>query len=144
MKARHYKNRERWRGSTVTELVVAATILATLMGILAPLTVRTGWVWRDSRHHQLALDELSNHLDRLLALSPEKRESELSSLEVSDAVRWALPDAKLSAKEVSDRDGQRLELSIDWRRKGPALPLTLIGWIDASQRSLDDEESANE
>ena len=52
-------------GTTMTELMVAAILMVSTMAIVAPLTVRTGRLWQDIRHHQLAVDTLSNELERL-------------------------------------------------------------------------------
>ncbi|QDS86865.1 hypothetical protein EC9_10400 [Rosistilla ulvae] len=116
-------------GGSMIELVVSATLLVALIGTFAPMSLSAGRLWQQTRHHQLALDELSNHLDRLLALPEDQRNAEIESLEPSAAAQAALPDARLTAVEVSDGDGVRLTIQIDWQRQTPAQPLSLTGWI---------------
>ncbi|WP_145092674.1 PB1 domain-containing protein [Rosistilla carotiformis] len=117
------------------ELVVSATLLVALIGTFAPMSLSSGRMWQQTRHHQLALDELSNQMDRLLALPEDQRGAELDLLEPSAAVQAALPEASLTAAEVSDEDGTRLTVAIDWQRPTPSQPLSLTGWI----RGTDDE-----
>ncbi|MCA9160487.1 MAG: hypothetical protein KDA72_19285, partial [Planctomycetales bacterium] len=58
------------RGSMLTELMVAAGLLATAMGLVATCAVADQRLQRMQREHRLAVDELSNQLERLLALPP--------------------------------------------------------------------------
>ena len=74
------------RGYTMTDLVVAATLLVGIMSFVAPLAVRSGRLWQDSRHYRLALDELSNQLERLTSLDEGERDAALAELSVSPQV----------------------------------------------------------
>ncbi|QDV11529.1 hypothetical protein CA51_13980 [Rosistilla oblonga] len=122
-------------GGSMIELVVSATLLVALIGTFAPMSLSAGRMWQQTRHHQLALDELSNHLDRLLALPEDQRGAELQSLQPSAAAQAALPAASLTAVQVSDEDGTRVTIEINWQRQTPSQPLSLTGWI----RGTDDE-----
>ncbi len=89
------------RGSTLVELIVAAGLLIALMSILSPLSTRLGRLWHQSRHYQLALDEVNNQLEQLTTLSPEERDTKLQQLQVSESLSNVFPEAKLSAEVTS-------------------------------------------
>jgi len=118
------------RGFTMTELVVAATLLIAGLSVVAPLAVRSGRVWQDSRHYRLAVEELSNQLERLTSLDAVDRAAALSELVPSTQVSTALPNPMLSAETLTDENGTRLVLRLTWDRLGKSTPLTLVGWID--------------
>ena len=118
-------------GTTLTEMVVAATLMVSTMGIVAPLTVRTGRLWQDSRRQQLVMDELCNELERLTALPAEQRERAIANLTPSDYLQTSLPSATLTAETIRDGDGTRLLLSMNWDRNGKPKPVTLVGWLDS-------------
>ena len=118
------------RGYAMTELVVAATLLIGILSFVAPLAVRSGRLWQDSRHHRLALDELSNQLERLTSLDEKERDAALAELSVSPQVSTRLPNPVIEAHTIDDSDGARLVLQLQWDRVGPAKPVTLVAWID--------------
>ena len=60
-------------GFTLTELLVAATLLIAVLSVAAQLTVRTDRLRQDVRREQIALDELANQLDRILAADRPQR-----------------------------------------------------------------------
>lgn len=121
---------KRRRGSTATELLVSATLLMTAIGIVGRVTVHSRRVWVDIRHSQLALDELSNHMDRLATLETNQLRAAVVNLVPSDPARQSLAGVKLTAKIFDDDFGERLELSIDWHRAQNAQPLTLVRWVN--------------
>ncbi len=118
-------------GTTLTEMIVAATLMASTMAIVAPLTVRTDRLWQDSRRHQLVMDELSNEFERLATLAPLQRERAIAELAPSDHLQASLPSATLTAETIRDADGTRLLLSMNWDRTGKPKPITLVGWLDS-------------
>ncbi len=124
----------------MTDLVVAATLLVGIMSFVAPLAVRSGRLWQDSRHYRLALDELSNQLERLTSLDKAQRDAALGELSVSPQVRARLPNPVLEVNSIDDSDGARLVLQLQWDRVGPAKPVTLVAWIDPLSKA--EEETA--
>jgi hypothetical protein len=120
----------RRNASSLTELVVAATLTVTVMSIIASLTVRCGRLWQDTRHQQLVMDELSNQLERLSSLPADQRDRALTQLAPSQHLRSALPSAEITAETIRDDHGVRLVLSLNWDRPGNPLPVTFVGWID--------------
>lgn len=117
-------------GFTVTELIVAATLLVAVMSVVASLTVRSGRLWQDSRHYRLAIDELSNHIERLASLDKSRLAIALAKLPLSSQIQASLPNPVLSGESLTDEDGTRLVLHLAWDRLGKSPPMTLVGWID--------------
>jgi Tfp pilus assembly protein FimT len=119
------------QGFTSTELVVASSLMVAMMGVVSPLAVRNSRLWIESRHHQLALEELTGELERLTAMDSTARASAIESLEPSERLLDAAPNAKIEAETFEDRDGQRLVLTLRWNRGDhPRAPLRLVAWLD--------------
>ena len=116
----------------MTELVVAAGLLITALSLLATLSFRSGKLWQDSQHYKLALDELTNQLERLTLLDEATLDEALGNLEVSAAIQATLSDAKLSGSKIVDEFGPRVVLEINWDRLGKPEPLRLVGWLSES------------
>lgn len=113
----------------MTELIVAATLLITGLSLLGTVAFRTGKLWQDTRHYQLAMNELTNQLERLTSFDESEIDEQLGELTVSTAVEKVLSSAKLSGRKLSDDNGTRVVLEIEWDRLGTAEPLTLVGWL---------------
>lgn len=117
-------------GLSLIELVAAGTLVISGLTIIGKLSVASGRVWQQTRHEQVALEELSNQLERLLALPPPQRVEAISQLAPSAFAADMLPGANITVRQVEDADGERLELQIDWDRPVPSRPLRLVGWVD--------------
>ena len=133
----------RRHGTSATEVLVSATLLLGLIGAVVPTTVRTGKIWRDSRHYQLATNELSNQFDRLSSLPAEKRSAAIQQLQVAEHVTASLPDAKLTAEIISDAGGDRLLLTLLWDRGQNSQPLKLVGWLPEDASQIDEKEATD-
>jgi hypothetical protein len=120
----------RRRGTTVADLLVAATLLAVMMTTVMTMTVRTGRLRQQTRQQQLALDELSNQLERLISLDADDRKRELASLALSEHLVSLLPGATLTGQSVDDELGTRIELNLRWDQAIQSKPLSLVGWVD--------------
>ena len=120
------------RGLTLTEVVVAATLVVSMIGLVAPLTVRTGRVWQSTRQYRLAFNELANQMELLTSLGVSRCDAALADLKPSESTAETLPDARLEGKLIRDQDGTRLILSLDWDRGSNSVPLTLVGWLDTN------------
>lgn len=119
-------------GTSATEVIVAATLLLSMIGLVVPTTVRAGRIWRDSRHYQIAMNELSNQFEYLSSLSDADRTSALAELQVSEQARRSLLDASLDASLATNEDGVRLTLSLNWDRGVEANPIKIVGWLTSS------------
>ena len=117
------------QGLFTTELLVAATLLVTLLSVVLPLAVKADRLRQDARHYRLALDELTNQLDSLASLRSPELKASLANLVPSTEIGTVLVEPKLSGVQVSDKDGTRIVLSLEWNQGRPSKPVTLVGWI---------------
>ena len=120
----------RHRGFTITELVVAASLLVTVLSVITPLAVRSNRLWQQTRYYRLAVEELTNQLEYLTSLDSAQRAEALEKLAPSMAISNTLPNPVLTAETRSDDDGNRLILSLTWDRLGENVPVTLVGWFE--------------
>ncbi|MEO8270122.1 MAG: hypothetical protein ABI557_10390 [Aureliella sp.] len=120
------------RGSMLTELIVAGGLLATAMGLVATCGVAGQRLQSLRREHALAVDELSNQLERLVALPPSEVESIMQQLEPSALAVERLPESKLTAQRHNDELGDRIEIQLQWKRVGNPPPLVAVAWLDAN------------
>ncbi len=127
MSRRTYKSRS---GISVTEVVVAATLVLSIIGLVTPLTVRVGRVWQSTRQYRLAFNELANQMERLTDQGLAKCNAALPNLSPSATIAESLPGAQLLGEVVQDQDGTRLVLTLDWDRGATSVPLSLVGWFD--------------
>lgn len=126
----------------MTDLVVGATLLVALISFVAPLAVRTGRLWQDTDRTRLALDELSNQLERITRLEESELPAALESLTPSPHLAKRLPSATIEGETITDTDGTRVVLSLHWDRVGLAKPITLVGWVDSLPVEVDLEKDA--
>ena len=131
-------------GFTLTELIVAATLLVAAMSVVGSLTVRSGRLWQDSRHYRLAIDEVTNHLERLTTLDEDDRVAAIDDLVPSEQIQHTLPNPVLTSELLSDEYGTRLVLSLTWDRPGKSTPVTLVGWVDPSPQTAKSEPKTPE
>ena len=87
---------------TSTELVVACSLLVAATSAIATLAVKTTRLWQDSRHQQIAIDELSSELDRLSALDSSERLAAMKNLTPSKILQDISPSVTLSASWEDD------------------------------------------
>ncbi len=130
--------RRRRHGGTIADLLVAATLLGMLITTLMTLTVQSGRLRQQTRQQQLALDELTNQLQRLLALDEDKRTSSLENLESSEEIKSTLPPFILHAEEIDDEEGKWMQLTLTWQPPRNSPPVSLVGWIDSSKQKEQD------
>jgi hypothetical protein len=116
-------------GLVMTELLVSALLLMTTLSFLVTLSFRTGRLWQESRHYRLAVDELSNQMQRLTSLNADEIDAELADLQPSTAIQSALPNPQLAGEKLADEHGARVRLKITWDRPGNARPISLVAWV---------------
>jgi hypothetical protein len=118
------------RGASVLEVLVSCTLLGTVFSVATPLVIQHNRLLITHRDYQLALDELSNQLERLTALPAAELPAALGKLSPSDRATAHLHDAKLTGELAAADQGQRLTLHLVWgdpQRRAP--PVSLAAWI---------------
>jgi hypothetical protein len=131
------------RGAVLSEALVSAAILLAGIGIVARSQSNLTRLWGDTRHFQLATDELCNQLDRLTRLPKEKLSESLRELQVSSQIAAVLPECRIEGRLIEDPMGSRVQLSIDWKRVGTGKPLELTGWLRGTDQ-IPVEQSASD
>lgn len=118
-------------GFAMLELLVAAGLLTTAVSLVATCAVASQRLQRLQQQHTLAVDELSNQLERLTALTPNDVDSTLQQLQPSEWAAERLPGATLTGERVTDEWGDRVELRLQWARAGSPGPLAAVGWLQS-------------
>lgn len=117
-------------GVSSIELLVAFTLLTTTMAVSVPLVVRHGRLLESARQYRIALEELSNQLDRLTALPENELQAALRRLAPSQFTASRLPGAEMSGELQPADIGRRIVLQIVWNEpQRSAAPVTLAAWI---------------
>jgi hypothetical protein len=114
------------------DLMVALTLLIAAMSLVGPLVVRHGQVLKSQRHYRLAMDELTNQLERLAALAPERLSDAMEQLALSPFIAERLVGAKIEGELAPVEAGVRITLHMTWDEIGHRRePVTLAAWVFA-------------
>jgi hypothetical protein len=124
---------------------VAFTLLTTTLSVATPLVVRHGRLLQSQRNYRLALDELSNQLERLTALPHADLQQAMAELAPSAFVAERLPGAKLSGALEDAEIGQRLTLRLSWNETDRVkAPVSLAAWVFPEPQQPDGESAGGE
>lgn len=127
-------------GVTLIETLVSLMLLATIFSAVAPLIARQARLQADARAYRLAVDELTNHLDRLTRLSPEEIEQQLNRLKPSEVASAALEGATFRGESSPCEIGTRITLTLLWPENDRGKPpVSLTGWIPAATKESEQE-----
>ncbi len=121
------------------EVLVALTLLMSVLSVSVTLIVRHGRLLVTQRHYRLALDELSNQMDRVTTLPPGEVAQALPQLAASSFVAERLPAAKLTAEAMPTDIGQRVVLRLTWNEQHEQT-VAMTGW--ALPRGNSNEQKA--
>lgn len=121
------------------DLFVAFTLLVTAMSISTPLVVRHAQLLKSQRNYRLALDELSNQLERLTVLDPADLPAAIEGLAPSEFITQRLPNARLSGNLAESEGGTRIVLDVTWDEMGHRKePVTLAAWVFERSQASDE------
>ena len=121
------------RGFTVLEVTLALTVLLAAMVLLSQFLIAAKLQRRVGDHRRLALEELSNRMERVRAAKWEGVNAlAIEKQSVAPQVLEALPAAELTARVTDEPDpvaAKRIRLEISWEQgEGRISPLGLTGW----------------
>jgi hypothetical protein len=129
-RAVHSAARGRLRGGTGSlDTLVAFTLLVTVLSVATPLVVRHTRLLKSQRDYRLALDELSNQMDRLTALSADELPNALNELTPSSFLAERIPGSRLSGELQAAETGFRLKLRLSWDESQQNPPVSLAAWV---------------
>jgi hypothetical protein len=118
------------RGVSSIEVLVAFTLLAGIMTISTSLLVKQGRMLQAQREYRLALDELSNQMERLTVLPEDALREAVDSLKPSSTIAERLSGVQLRGELQPAEIGQRVTLRIWWDEpQRSAAPLRLTAWV---------------
>jgi len=133
------------RGVTSLEVIVAFTLLSGVLAVSTTLVVRHGRLLAEQRDYRLALDEVSNQLDRLAALPEEELSEAMEQLSPSPFTASRLPGAKLSGELEAAEMGQRITLRLVWDEpQRDTAPVSLAAWIFPQSDNRGDATPGND
>lgn len=124
------------RGLNSIEVIVALTLLTSVLALATPLIVAHGRLVKQQRSYRLALDELSNQLERLSTLPAGDLPAAIESLTPSQFAERHLPEATLRGELADVEFGRRVTLEVVWdepNRHGA--PVRLTAWIASPTNS---------
>lgn len=133
----------RWRvGSTISELLVASSLLVTTVAMIGAATVNAHRLLHSGREYRVAVDELSNQMEYLLSIDSQRLASAIESLQPTAHAQSLLDAPSITGEIIESDDGRRLELQLQWTRPGEAAPLLLVGWLSEGATDLDQSGAA--
>lgn len=121
------------RGFTVIEVSLAMVTLLAAAVLLSQFLVASTQQRKLADQRRLALEEISNRLERVLAAKWEDvNAAAIEKQEFTPDVQNLLPAAKLTASvadEPGPAGGKRVRLEISWEQNGQRVtPLGLTAW----------------
>ena len=123
-------------GASSLEAIVAFTLLSAALTFATPLVIQHSRLLKAQRNYRLALDEVSNQIERLSLSSADDLSNALSRLEPSDLIANRLPGAELHGELDAEDVGRRLTLRLTWQgAHGQPTTVSLATWMPpVSQR----------
>lgn len=129
-------------GTSSLDLLVSFTLLVTVISVSSPLIVRHGRLLKSHRDYRIALDELSNQLDRITALPADDLPNAIRQISPSTFLTERLPGAKLAGDLQPTEFGPRVTLTLSWNEPDrTSAPVSLAGWVAASAPQPDSESA---
>jgi hypothetical protein len=123
-------SKRRRYGTSTLDALTAFTLIVTAISVVTPLVVRHGRLLKSQHQYRLALDELSNQMERLTTLSDEALSQAVGQLKPSEFIATRLPGAQIKAELRPAESSTRILLSLTWRDvEREKAPLTLAGWV---------------
>jgi hypothetical protein len=121
------------RALSSLEVLVSLTLLLSVLSCSMVLIARHGRLLVAQRHYRIALDELSNQLDRITALPAADVPEAVKKVSVSHFAAERLPGAKLSGELKPADVGQRVNLRLVWKEHAEQAA-SLTGWVYSESR----------
>jgi hypothetical protein len=132
MQSSHCRNvpRNIHAGTSTLDALIACTLLVTVISVATPLVVRHSRLLKSQRDYRLALDELSNQMERLTALRNDELAEAIDKLAPSAFLTERIPSAELSGELRPAETGTRVTLKLSWNESQVRKePLSLAAWV---------------
>jgi hypothetical protein len=137
--------RKHTSGTTTIEVLVAFTLLISVLSLSTPLVVKHGRLLTAQREYRLALDELSNQLERLVALPGPEIAAAVERLAPSEFITARLSSVELRGQFDAADFGRRITLRLTWDEpERSRAPVTLAAWILSPSQAASEEQATEE
>jgi hypothetical protein len=128
-------------GTSSLEVLMAFTLLSSVLAFSGPMIVRHNRLLRAQRDYRLALDELSNQIDRVLAIPRDEQAAAVDALGVSEATAERLPGSEIHGRIAASDEGSRLTVELTWDEPNrQAAPVRLTAWLSAEPAATSEKE----
>jgi hypothetical protein len=131
-----FTSRPQRRGVSLIETTVALGLLITVMSVTASLAVRNQRLLADNRAYRLAVDELSNRLDLLVALPAEEATTAIDALS-KEKLPGPLVGATIEGAIESEGFGRRVSLKLTWPatvKRRPDIALSAWSYVESNSQ----------
>lgn len=131
-----FTTRPQRRGVSLIETTVALGLLLTVMSVTASLAVRNQRLLADNRAYRLAVDELSNRLDLLVALPAEEATTAIEALS-DEKLPGPLAGATIEGAIESEDFGRRVSLKLTWPatvKRRPDIALSAWSYVESDSQ----------
>jgi hypothetical protein len=131
-------------GTGTLDALIAFTLLVTTLSVATPLVVRYDRLVKSQRDYRLAIDELSNQMERLIAISAGDLPAAIQQLTPSEFLTQRIPSAQISGELETVDGGMRVVLQLTWNElAGRRTPVSLAGWVfPDTQRDTEVDQAA--
>jgi hypothetical protein len=127
IRALHFPVRR--RGTGMLDLLISFTLLLTVISASTPLIVRHGRMLKAQREYRLALEEVTNQLDRLTALPFDDLPQAVKQLSPSMFIAERLAHPQLTGELKPAQFGTRITLRLSWHGADHIeAPIALAAW----------------
>jgi hypothetical protein len=123
-------------GVTLIETTVALGLLITVMSVTASLAVRNQRLLADNRAYRLAVDELLNRLDLLVALPADEAATAIGALS-EEELPGPLAGATIEGAIESEDFGRRVSLKLTWPatvKRRPDIALSAWSYVESDSQ----------
>jgi hypothetical protein len=131
-----FTTRPQRRGVSLIETTVALGLLITVMSVTASLAVRNQRLLADNRAYRLAVDELLNRLDLLVALPADEAATAIGALS-EEELPGPLAGATIEGAIESEDFGRRVSLKLTWPatvKRRPDIALSAWSYVESDSQ----------
>jgi hypothetical protein len=130
-------------GTTTVEVLISFTLLITVLSFSAPLMVKHSRLLKAQRDYRLALDELSNQIERLSALPQDELPAAVEKLAPSEFITAHLSGVQLRGELAANDNARRVTLRLAWDEpQRLQAPVSLAAWISPPVQAASRERAA--
>ncbi len=123
--------KSRFRGSSITELLVSMSLLGSIMTVVLPMGIKVSRVRQLHQERLVVSESLANEMDRLTQLAYERLQPLEGQLPLPDHLKAQLDQGHVTLELTDETPAVRVTLTVAWtdHMGNDARLMTLCGWI---------------